>query len=233
MVGHKYALTLICDLTKYLITIPLKTKSANEVGKAIFEHFILTHGPMKVLRSDRGTDFCNEIIDELCKYMKISKEKSTAYHHQTLGSVERNHRTFNEYIRTYLDSELNTWDTYLHYFTFCYNITNHSSNDNKYSPFELVFGRKVNLQDDFLSVKVHPVYDTDNYAKTQKYLLMKTHNKTREILNKIKARNKAYYDKTAKPLTVNTGDLVYVEREPYNHSLFNFDVCLSHCVLTK
>lgn len=32
--GFTYFLRLICDLTKYLITIPLKTKSANEVAKA-------------------------------------------------------------------------------------------------------------------------------------------------------------------------------------------------------
>lgn len=148
--------------------------------------------------------------------MKIDKTKSTAYHHQTLGTVERNHRVFNEYIRAYLDSELDLWDTYLHYFTFCYNITKHSSNENKYGPFELVFGRKINLQEEFLSGQVQPIYNIDNYVNTLKYILTKTHAKTRELIIKMKHRNKKTYDKFAKPLDINERDLVYVELEPYN-----------------
>jgi len=35
--GNEYAVTLICDLTKYLVTIPIQNKSAKTVAKAILE----------------------------------------------------------------------------------------------------------------------------------------------------------------------------------------------------
>lgn len=124
--GNQYAVTMICDLTKYLVTAPIPDKSAKSVAKAIFENFILIHGPMKSLRSDKGTEYENQIMSELCTLMNIEQKFSTAYHHQTVGSIERNDRTFNEYVRAFV-SNMSSCDTYLRYFTFLYNTTKHSS----------------------------------------------------------------------------------------------------------
>ena len=41
--GYEYAITLICDITKYLKTINIANKSANTVAKAIFENFVLQY----------------------------------------------------------------------------------------------------------------------------------------------------------------------------------------------
>lgn len=212
---HRYALTMICDFSKYLVTVPLRTKTANEVAKAIFEHFILRFGPMREIRTDMGTEYRNEVIRELCKLMNITQSMSTAYHHQTVGTVERNHRVLNEYLRSYLSNEMDKWDTYLHYFTFCYNITQHSSNDNMYSPYELIHGRKVNIPNEFLNGSVDPLYNVDDYVKTMKFILQDAHAKTAEMINKMKMRNKEYLDKQARPLNIEIGSNVYVENEPY------------------
>lgn len=67
--GNLYAVTMIFDLTKYLICVPIVDKSDKQVAKAIFEEFILSHGPMKSIRTDRGTEYMNEVIGELCKLM--------------------------------------------------------------------------------------------------------------------------------------------------------------------
>lgn len=65
--GKLYIVTIICDLTKYLVCIPVESKSAKEVAKAIFHKFILIYGPMKNIRTDRGTEFTNNLIAELCE----------------------------------------------------------------------------------------------------------------------------------------------------------------------
>ena len=89
--SNEFIVTLICDLTKYLVAIPIKSKSANNVAKAIFENFILKFGPMKTFISDMVTEYKNQIF---------------IYHHkQTLGTIERSHRTFNEYIRSYISAD--------------------------------------------------------------------------------------------------------------------------------
>lgn len=70
--------------------------------------------------------------------MKVDHKISAAYHHQSVGTIERNHQEFNKYLRQYLNNNLQFWDEYLDFFTFCYNIDKHGSNNYKYSPFELV-----------------------------------------------------------------------------------------------
>jgi len=108
--GNEYAVTLICDLTKYLVAIPVPNKNANTVAKAIFESFILKYGPMKTFITDMGTEYKNLIINDLCKYLKMENITSTAHHHQTVGTIERSHRTFNEYIRSYISVDKTDWD---------------------------------------------------------------------------------------------------------------------------
>lgn len=67
---------------------------------------------MKCLRSDKGTEYENTLMKELCDLMKTNQKFSTAYHHQSVGSIERNHRFFNEYIRAFV-KDITEWDVYL------------------------------------------------------------------------------------------------------------------------
>lgn len=56
VLGNEYAITIICDLTKYLVTIPVADKSAGKVARAIFESFVLKNGPMKTFITDMDTE---------------------------------------------------------------------------------------------------------------------------------------------------------------------------------
>lgn len=214
--GNFYLLTMICDLTKFLITIPMKTKSATEVADAIFKKFILNFGPMREMRSDCGTELHNEIVKELCKIFETKQIFSSPHHHQTVGTVERNHRELHSYLRMYLEDELDNWDINSDYFAFCYNISKNASNNFKYSPYELVYGRRPNLPKDLLSGNVAPLYNIDNHAKELKFILQKAHEKTRKILIKMKENNKAYYDRKTNVLDVNVGDKVLIRKMPMN-----------------
>lgn len=217
--GNSYAVTMICELTKHLTCAAVRDKSAKEVAKAIFEKFILKYGPMRRIRTDRGTEYLNELFKELCKLMGIAHDISTAYHHESLGSIERNHREFNHYLRQYLDNNLTDWDTYLEYFEFCYNVDKHGSTNYKYSPFELVYLRSPNLSSDLLHGEIDPLYDNENFIKEAKYRLQKAHKQTIELMNRMKINNKKQYDKRANPIKLNIGDEVGLTNEPYNKHL--------------
>lgn len=90
----------MCDLTKYLISIPIKTKDAYTVANAIVKQCLLPFGLVKTVLTDRGTEYKNQVWNEVCRVLEIEHKTSTAYHHQT---IERNHRVFNEYLRSYLN----------------------------------------------------------------------------------------------------------------------------------
>lgn len=213
--GNEYAVTLVCDLTKYLVTSPIPDKSANTIAKAIVKDLVLIYGPPKEMRSDRGTEYCNQIMTETCNILNIKHCTSTAYRHESVGSIERNHRFFNQYIRSYVN-EISEWEEYLRYFTFCYNISTHSSFNDKYSPFELVFSRKIDLPHNLVNNTVEPIYNIDNFAKEAKYRMQMSNKIARKILIKSKERNKLQYDKLTKNVELKVGDSVYLKNLPYD-----------------
>lgn len=211
--SKEYAVTLICDLTKYLVAIPVANKEANTIARAIFEDFILIYGTPKTILTDCGTEYRNEIIRELCKLTNTQHNFSTPYHHQTLGGVERNHRVLNEYLRAY-DSNID-WDAQLKYFSYCYNTTFHSSLNHQYTPFELVFGRRAN-EIECLNGKIDPIYNIEKYSNILKHTLQIAHQKSIEFINKMKLKNKLYYDKYLNPIDLKENDTILVKKEPYN-----------------
>ncbi|XP_037931354.1 uncharacterized protein LOC119666143 [Teleopsis dalmanni] len=133
--NFRYILTLQCELTKFIEAIPLKNKEAISVAKAIVEKFILKYGCFKKMKTDKGTEFTNELLKNICKLLKIEKTTSTPFHHETLGTVERNHRVLNDYLMTM--KSVDTWDELLPYYVYSYNSTPHTTTN--YTPFELIF----------------------------------------------------------------------------------------------
>lgn len=213
--GYKYAVTLQCELTKYLMILPTVGKTASEIAKSIFENWILIFGPMKAIKTDKGKEYENELVRELCNLLKIEHKTSTPYHHQTVGMIERCHRTMNEYLRVYLDGMLDDWDIYAKYFAFAYNINKHSSMNEVYSPYELVFAKHVTMPHEILTEDMEPVYNADDYVKEAKLRLKIAHAQAGETVEKLKAKTKAFYDLNSKPLDVKVGDEVKVVVEPY------------------
>lgn len=214
--GNSYAVTMVCDLTKYLVVSPIPNKEAKTVARAIFNDFILVYGPMRQMTTDMGTEYKNEVIAELCELLKVNHCVSTAYRHQTVGTVERNHRYFNEFIRAYISENLDHWEEYIKYFAFCYNISYSSSLDHKFTPYELVFNKHPGLPCQLLDNGVDPIYNVENFAKEAKYRLQKAHEQAKRLIEKAKMRNKEFFDRTSRPLNINVNDKILVEKEPYN-----------------
>lgn len=211
--GNEYVVTIICELTKYLVTVPIPNKRATTIAKAIFENFILIYGPMKQITTDRGTEYLNSTITELCKLLGIGHNTSTAYHHRSLGTIERSHRTFNEYIRSYINEKRNDWDDYLNFFTYFFNTTP-STAIGGYCPFQLIFAKLPENFDFLCSDIIDPIYNIDAYEKEIKYRLQFANQRAQQIVKHNKLMRKINYDTKAKPQIVKPADLVLVERNP-------------------
>ena len=164
---------------------------------------------MRKVLTDRGTEYKNQTLQELFNMLDVKHAPSTAYHHQTVGSIERSHRTFNEYIRSYVSLERTDWDEWLKYFTYCFNTT--PSTIHGYCPYELVSGKIPNIIDSIGFNTVDPLYNVDSYEKEVKYRLQMARQRATKMITQSKFSNKLQYDKTANPLHVQIGDLVLVE----------------------
>jgi IS30 family transposase len=98
---NRYCITIQCDLTKYVVIIPVQNKEAPTIARALVENFILTYGKFLELKSDQGTEYNNDILKQIGKILKFKQNFATAYHPQTIGALERNHRCLNEYLRSF------------------------------------------------------------------------------------------------------------------------------------
>jgi len=69
--------------------ILLKAANAETVATFIYEEIICRFGAPRVLQSDRGTHFVNEVIQRLTKRFKIKHSLSSPYYLQSNGLLER------------------------------------------------------------------------------------------------------------------------------------------------
>lgn len=209
--GNEYAITIICDLTKYIVGIPIPNKRAETIARAVFENFILIFGPFKTMLTDMGTEYNNQILKELLKILKIDYKTSTPYHHETLGTCERSHRTFNEYVRTYIASDKLDWDVWLQYFTYCYNTS--PSTTHGYCPFELVFAKNVNKLNFLHNDKIDPVYNLDQFYQEARYRLQIAHQNAKKMIDNQKIYRKEIHDHRSTPQSLEINDLVLLSNE--------------------
>lgn len=211
--GNQYAVTIMCDLTKYLVTAAISNNQANTVAQAIFESLILIYGIPKSIRTDSGTEYKNAVFKKLCDLMKIEYDFSSPHHHETVGTIERNHRVFNEYLRAY--SYDDTWDVQLKYFSYCYNTSFNASLNHEYTPFELIFGRRATMPE-FLNEPTQPIYNVDDHVEIMKHTLELSHEKAKHLIELSKQRNKSIYDRKINPISLEITDKVLLKKEPYN-----------------
>lgn len=209
--SNRYCITIQCDLTKYVVIIPVSNKEASTIAKALVEHFILIYGNFLELKSDQGTEYKNEVLNQIGKILKFKQNFATAYHPQTIGALERNHRCLNEYLRSFSNEHHDDWDEWIKFYSFVYNTTTHTDTD--YTPFELVFGRKPNLPQDIFKPKIDPVYNLEQYCNELKYKLQKSHLVAKENLIREKQKRLQSSNKYTNSIKLSEGDLVYITNE--------------------
>lgn len=183
--GHRYALTFQDNLTKYVDVVAIPDKTADTVAKAIVQNFFLKYNFPKSIRTDMGTEFINSVLIEICKLLNIDKKHSTAVHHESISSLERNHRVMNSYFRTMQENKRSDWDQWIHYYAFSYNVTPHSVHN--FTPFELIYGKLPRLP-----LLGHtpdaPVYNIDDYKNELVSKLLHAHEIAKTRLEDFKTR---------------------------------------------
>ena len=140
--GMLYHLHLVDLATNWNVSVAIPNKKAKTVADAIHRHLILS-GPTtcpKTILSDLGTEFTAELTGELFKQFGIRHLRCTASHPTGNAVCERQHRTYNSIMRTFLHKYGKEWDESLPYACFC--INTHAIAGTNISPYELVYGQK-------------------------------------------------------------------------------------------
>lgn len=211
--NYTYILTLQCELSKYVCAFPLMSKTSAEVARVFVNNFILLHGVPREIATDRGTEFMSDTFKAVCKILNISKLNSTAYHHQSIGALENSHKTLGAFLRIHINQRPDSWSSWLPFWAFAYNTTVHSST--KFTPFELVYGKKCNLPSNLLRT-VEPLYNYDSYPLELKYRLQISQTEARKNLINTKLERKNRHDQYIRPIKYKTNDKILIKNETGN-----------------
>ncbi|CAF0905539.1 unnamed protein product [Brachionus calyciflorus] len=135
----KYIVVAICYFSKWCEALATIDFTKITTAKFIVNNLICRFDFLSKIITDQGPNFEANLLKELCKLLKIEKLRTTAYHPQCNGKVERQNRTLKSIVAKYVNSNHTDWDLYLSSTLFAYNTAVHSSTGK--SPYEILFGR--------------------------------------------------------------------------------------------
>ena len=90
--GYRFLLTAICMASKWPEALPLRTITAKAVAQGMIEIFARMGIPLHLLM-DQGAQFVGSLVSKLYRDLNIDKIKTTPYHPECNGVIERMHGT--------------------------------------------------------------------------------------------------------------------------------------------
>ncbi len=137
--GNRYLLTYVCLATRWPEAVPLRNITARSVVEGLWSIFSRTSIPELIL-SDQGSQFCGRMMKEFSGWLGIDKIRTSPYHPESNGSVERLHGTLKAILGKGMDQGLD-WVRQVNFALFVLRQMPHA--DSGFSPFDLVYGFRV------------------------------------------------------------------------------------------
>ncbi|CAL9693785.1 unnamed protein product [Knipowitschia caucasica] len=128
--------------------LPLSQQGCPYCCQKIFGDFALKFGFPTRLHHDQGKEFQNKLFAKLQEYSGVQGSRTTPYHPQGNGQVERFNRTLLAMLRNLPEAAKADWKSSLAKVVHSYNCTR--SEATGYAPYFLLFGRSPKLPIDLM-----------------------------------------------------------------------------------
>ena len=204
--GNRYLLTCIDMYSGWPEFFPVPDKSAQTVARVLLEEIIPRHGCPGTLLSDNGTEFINAVVTGICEKMNVYRIRTSPYHPQANGKIERIHRVWNDMASKQM-TDSRSWDDLIPSALLALRTCSHETT--KHSPFYLMTGRDPLLPLDTL-LKPRTRYmgeeGHEHILERHHKAMIMVHNNHR----KAQERAKRYHDRKARDSDLQVGDPVYI-----------------------
>jgi transposase InsO family protein/O-acetyl-ADP-ribose deacetylase (regulator of RNase III) len=132
-------LVAIDHFTKFAMAFPLKEFTAKAAVEALYKNWVLVYGSPETIQSDQGSQFESALFQEFALLIETRKIRSTPYHPQTNGEVERYNRTLVGMLRVACSRHQTDWPEHVQKMIYAYNCSRQEST--KLTPNLLFLGR--------------------------------------------------------------------------------------------
>ena len=143
MSGNKHILTNIDHLTGWPEAFPIPGKSADTIVSTLINKYLPVHMCPRYILSENGTEFKNNLMDQVLKQLGIERIFSAPYHPQSNGDLEVFHKYSKPTLKKLCEKDLSNWNKYINQVLASYRVT--PSLATTETPFFLVYGRDPNL----------------------------------------------------------------------------------------
>ncbi|KAL5468841.1 hypothetical protein EMCRGX_G029964 [Ephydatia muelleri] len=193
MNGNSYILVVSDYFTRWAEAYAIPNQEAATVADKLVEEFFCRFSIPEQLHSDQGRQFESNLMQEICKLLNMYKSRTTPYHPQSDGLVERLNRTLISMLATSVHEHSGDWDRYLRQLCMAYNTSVQSSTT--FTPFFLMFGRQAKLPMDVVyGLTPTEAQPCTEYAQNLKDRLGEAYTKVREHMGSATGRQKELYD---------------------------------------
>ena len=159
--GYRYIVTMIDRSTGWPEAYPVKDITAETIADIIYTGWIVRFGCPLRLTTDQGRQFESTLFNHLSKKMGISKIRTSAYHPQANGKVERWHRS----LKTALMCRGNTMHWVSELPSALLGLRASLRHDTQISAAEMVYGEIIRLPGDFFQPTKQEISDEYIFLK--------------------------------------------------------------------
>ena len=202
--------------SKYVVAYVVKDQMARTASEMLRNGYFGLFGAHPYLVSDQGKAFTGHLISNLCELYGVQKLRTSPYHAQTNGQVERMNQMIIRMIGKLEQDKKACWSEHLPEMLAAYNGT--CSAVTGYSPYFLLFGRKSRMPVDCLFPTLH---DSPHQAKIEVSVaamqkrLKEAFAVARHLISQEAARQRCYYDCKAGAVALQPGDIVMVHTDGF------------------
>ena len=211
--GNKNILLAIDSFSHITEAFALKTQSADEVAKILYENIICRYGCPTTLVADNAANFKSKIVNALCDTFHIKNQSISSYNPHSNGIIEKQVGILTQCLRTLCSETPNKWDEHLQSAMMAFRLSP-SLNSTGYSPFYLMTGRHMHLPiDNILDNRPSVTGCLHQYIEDMTKNLHIIRDTAKRNILKHKEIFKERYDRKSKIPNFRVGQHVYVTVE--------------------
>ena len=207
--GNKYILVVTDIFSKWVEAFAIQSTDTETLATLLVNEIICRYGTPSYLHSDQGTNFTSKLMAAVCKRLGIEQTRTSSYHPQGNGQVERFNRTLEAMLAKVVSDHQRDWDNHLPRLLFAYRTAIHETTG--FSPFHITFGRSPSLPIDvFLGSPKQTDKSVPSFLAEVHQSLHKAYVTVRQNISSAHRRNKTRYDQQKPFSPFQVGDQVWL-----------------------